>query len=30
MPAFDVPTVGRIGVVADPTGGVIGLVEPQS
>ncbi len=30
IPAFDVPAVGRIGVVADPTGGVIGLFRPQS
>ena len=30
MAAFDVPNVGRVGVIADPTGGVIGVFQPQS
>lgn len=29
MPLIEVPTVGRIAVVADPTGGVLGLFQPQ-
>ncbi len=28
MPAFDVPSVGRIAVLKDPTGAVIGLFKP--
>ncbi len=29
QPAFDVPTVGRIAVIADPTGAVVGLFKPE-
>lgn len=29
MPLIEVPTVGRISVISDPTGGVIGLFQPQ-
>jgi len=29
MPLIEVPTVGRIAVIADPTGGAIGLFQPQ-
>jgi hypothetical protein len=28
MEAFDVPTVGRLAIVADPTGAVFGLYKP--
>jgi len=27
-PAFDVPTVGRMAILADPTGGVFGVITP--
>lgn len=27
-PAFDVPQVGRIAIIADPTGGVAGIMTP--
>ncbi len=29
-PAFDVPGVGRIGVISDPTGAVVSLMTPAS
>ena len=29
-PAFDVPNVGRMGIIADPTGGVIGVLTPPA
>jgi uncharacterized protein len=29
MPLIEVPTVGRIAMISDPTGAVIGLFEPQ-
>jgi predicted enzyme related to lactoylglutathione lyase len=29
MPLIEVPTVGRIAMIADPTGGAIGLFQPQ-
>jgi predicted enzyme related to lactoylglutathione lyase len=29
MPLIEVPTVGRIAVITDPTGGAIGLFQPQ-
>ena len=28
MAAFDVPTVGRLAVIADPTGAIVGLYKP--
>jgi predicted enzyme related to lactoylglutathione lyase len=28
MPPFDIPAVGRIGVIADPTGAVVALITP--
>ena len=30
VPAFDVPGVGRIGVIADPTGAMVSLMTPAS
>jgi len=29
MPPFDIPTVGRIAVLRDPQGAVIGIIKPQ-
>jgi len=29
MPPFDVPTVGRIAVLADPQGAAIGIIKPM-
>jgi len=29
MPVFDVPTVGRIAILQDPTGAIIGWMKPE-
>jgi uncharacterized protein len=29
MPPFDVPSVGRIAVLADPQGAAFGIIKPQ-
>ena len=29
MPVFDIPTVGRIAILQDPTGAIIGWMKPE-